>query len=214
MRRELVKVLIVEDHPAMGYGTKTILEQMPNIEVVGIAESGIKGVDMVAQYQPEIIFLDMNLPDKSGKEVAKIIKEKYPKKHIIIFTAYNYVPYVNDLINIGVSGVMLKSATPKQLLRMIDSIMDGETVIPLSLFRHMQTNESAVQGIEEGMKMMTKREEKVLSMIAKGYINKKIAEEIDMSMRSVEYCITSIYEKLGVDSRAQAIKKYVSQTHE
>lgn len=214
MRRELVKVLIVEDHPAMGYGTKTILEQMPNIEVVGIAESGIKGVDMVAQYQPEIIFLDMNLPDKSGKEVAKIIKEKYPKKHIIIFTAYNYVPYVNDLINIGVSGVMLKSATPKQLLRMIDSIMDGETVIPLSLFRHMQTNESAVQGIEEGMKMMTKREEKVLSMIAKGYINKKIAEEIDMSMRSVEYCITSIYEKLEVDSRAKAIKKYVSQTHE
>ncbi|WNF38345.1 response regulator transcription factor [Bacillaceae bacterium IKA-2] len=209
----MVKVLLVEDHPAMGYGTKTILEQMPNIEVVGIAESGEKGIEMVEQYQPEIIFLDMNLPDKSGKEVAKIIKEKHPKKHIIIFTGYDYRPYVNDLIGIGVSGLMMKSATPKQLLRMIDCVIDGETVIPLTLFRHMQINESAEQKIVEGMKMMTKREKKVLSMIAKGNTNKGIAEEIDMSVRSIEYCITSIYEKLEVNSRAKAIEKYVRETN-
>lgn len=198
----------------MGYGTKTILEQMPNVEVVGIAESGEKGIEMVEKCQPEIIFLDMNLPDMSGKEVAITIKEMHPQKHIIIFTAFDYGPYVNDLIGIGVSGMMMKSATPKQLLRMIDSIMDGETVIPLSLYRNMQINELSGLGIEEGMKVMTKREKKVLSMIARGYLNKEIAEEIDMSMRSVEYCITSIYEKLEVDSRAKAIKKYVGQINE
>ncbi|WP_025027833.1 response regulator transcription factor [Caldalkalibacillus mannanilyticus] len=210
--QEWVKVLIVEDHPATGYGTKMILEQIQYIKIVGIAESSAKGVEMVDEYQPKLIFLDMDLPDRSGIETARIIKEKYPQQHIIIFTSYDYLSYLNDLISIGVSGVMMKSATPQQLFRMVESVFAGETIIPLTLFQKMQVKEVMQIRKGEGI-IITKREKKILSMISSGYTNKEIAKEICMSVRSIEYCLTGIYKKLQVTSRAEAINKFVSRNN-
>lgn len=208
MYPELIKVLLIEDHPAMGYGTKVILEQDPNIQVVGVAETGGKGLEMVEQYQPMIIFLDYFLPDTTGKELVTIIKEQFPHIHIVVFTGYDYMPFFHELIKIGVSGMMMKSATPKQLMRMIESIIDGETVIPLTLFWNIQLSECQRQTDHWEMEL-SEREKKILHMLTKGYTNTQIAHELGVSTRSVEYYLSRIYEKLNVSSRTEAVEKYM-----
>lgn len=210
MHPEVIHVLLIEDHPAMGYGTKMLLEQNPNIQVIGIAETGAKGLSMVEQYKPAIVFLDFYLPDTTGKELARVLKEKYPTIHIVVFTGYDYVPFFNELVQAGVSGIMTKSATPKQLARMIESILNGETVVPLSIFRQIHLNEYQEQKNHRDMGL-TEKEKKILSMVAQGYTNAQIAKDICVSTRSVEYYLTKIYGKLNVNSRAEAVEIYVRE---
>ncbi len=149
--------------------------------------------------------LDMNLPDLSGKEVAKSIKEKYPKVHIIIFTGYDYVPYLNLFLESGVSGMLSKNASIRQIIRMIESVMDGETVLPLSVYQCMRIQPDVKQSPRA--LNFSEKENEIISMLVKGCTNAMIAKKIFMSVRSVENYMAKIYEKLEVKSRVEAVEK-------
>lgn len=201
-----IKIVIIEDHPAMSAGIKLILEQDIAIQVLGIAKNGQDGMELIHQLSPTVVLLDLNLPDDSGLNLSRIIKEKYPSVHIIIYTGYDFTPFFNRLIDNGVSGVINKSASSEEILQMIHSVMDGNTVLPLSIFRQIQLQRSAdVRHYWEVN--LTENEKKILFMAVRKYTNIQIADQINVSESSVENYLKKIYCKLGVRSKAEAISK-------
>ncbi|CAM3421539.1 response regulator [Brevibacillus invocatus] len=201
------KVLIVDDHPTVSFGTRFILEGVEKYEVVGVADRGVLAVEMFEQFSPHVILLDLMLPDMEGIEVARRMKEHNPDAHIVIFTGMNYLPILQKLIAIGISGVLTKEATPEQVIRMIEAVQGGETVIPLSLFRQIDFQKTKSKASTKDQPL-TEKESYILTRVGRGFTNKQIAKELYMTTRSIEYYLTNIYQKLDVKSRAEAIEKY------
>ncbi len=201
-----IKVLIIDDHPAMAFGIQYLLEQNTHIEVLGIAASGKDGIEMVQKLLPSVVILDLNLPDDTGVHIAAAIKEKHPSIHIIIHTGYDYVPYFNRLIESGVSGILNKSASPQDIIDMIHAVIRGHTIVPLPIFRQIQLQRpDHVKHYWEAD--LTTTEQKILSMLADKCTNSKIASTIHVSESSVENYLKKIYGKLGVKSKAEALTK-------
>jgi DNA-binding NarL/FixJ family response regulator len=201
-----IKVIIIDDHPAMALGIKFLLEQDQSIKVLGVAASGSEGIEMVREHLPSVVILDLNLPDDTGVHIAAAIKEQHPAIHIIIHTGYDYIPYFNRLIECGVSGILNKSASPQDILDMIHTVIRGYTIMPLPIFRQVQLQRpDHVKHYWEAD--LTTTEEKILSMVADKYTNSKIAGIIHVSESSVENYLKKIYGKLGVKSKVEALAK-------
>lgn len=205
MKQE-IKVLIIDDHPAMALGIKHLLEQDLSIRVIGIATNGQDGIIMAQRLLPNVVVLDMNLPDDTGVHVAAEIKERHPEIHLVIHTAYDYAPYFNRLIESGVSGMLNKSAAPEDIVGLVHAVVRGYTILPLPLFRQIQLQRpDHIKHYWEAD--LTATERKILSMVANKETNRKIASVIPMSESSVENYLNRIYKKLGVKSKAEAIAK-------
>jgi two-component system competent response regulator ComA len=200
-----VTILIIDDHPAMAFGTKIILENIPGVRVTGMAGNGERGLALMAQERPDIVFLDFNLPDLSGMEVAERMKALDPDVHIVIFSGIDIVPMINKLLELRVSGIMSKDSGEEQIKNMIRCILEGQTAIPLALFHQMLLSKP-----EEDRSPLTEEEDHIMSLILKGATNEQIADVIHMSKRSVDNYVRKIYDKFGVKSRAQAIERYLN----
>ncbi|MVP00901.1 response regulator [Paenibacillus lutrae] len=198
------QILIVDDHPAMAYGTKFILEQEKDIQVVGVANSGESGIEMMMKLKPSVIFLDFHLPDLTGMEVAVKMREIDETIQIVIFTGIDYMPILNNLLDLGVCGIMSKDSSEEQIRNMMRSLKEGQTVIPISLLHQLRLSQP-----EDDMSSLTDEEINIMNQIVKGATNEQIADEIHMSKRSVDNYVRKIYDKFGVKSRAQAIEKFI-----
>lgn len=202
MRR--VQILIVDDHPAMAYGTKMILEAMPDVQVCGIAGTGEKGLALASAEHPDIVFLDFNLPDMSGGEAAVKLRELLPDAHIVIFSGIDIIPMFNNLVNLRVSGIVSKDSSEEQIKNVVRCLLEDQAVIPIELFHQM-----ALTGNEGPGNKLTEEEEHIMELVLKGATNEQIAEDVHMSKRSVDNYMRKIYDKFGVKSRAQAVEKYM-----
>jgi len=203
---KVIRVLIIDDHPAMAAGLKHILEQEPSIQVVGLASSGNEGIELAYTLRPSIVILDLSLPDRSGIQVCSRIKEKHPATHIIIHTGYDYEPYFNLLLESGVSGMLNKSASSQEVIKLIHTVIGGSTIIPLQLFRQMQLMRSdEVKHYWETDLTLT--EQKIVSLLVHKATNADIAAAINTSESSVEKYLKKIYDKLGVRTKNEAITK-------
>jgi two-component system competent response regulator ComA len=198
------KVLIVDDHPMLAYGTKIILENLENVLVVGVAATGEKCMEYVHEFIPDLVLLDYNLPDQNGYELTKLIKAYREKIHVVIFTGTDIFPIYNELLDLDVSGILAKNASEDQLFNMIRSIMEEQTVIPLALFRQLRLNK-----ILDVRGTLTDQEISIMSMVVEGFTQEQIADTIFASKRTVDNYLRKVYEKLGVKSRIQAVQKFI-----
>jgi two-component system competent response regulator ComA len=206
---ERVKTLIVDDHPLMANATKYMLEQIDRLEVIGTAGSAKAALELVHQHLPGIVFLDYHLPDGFGSKVAKQIKEVNPNIHVIIFTGIDISELYNNLLDIGVSGVLSKEASENSIRNLVNCVLDNYTMIPLSIYHQMRlTTEKAAT--EE---VLTKDEIQIMTEIVKGATHDQVAELIHASRRSVDNYVRKIYDKYGVKSRVQAIEKFVKSKY-
>ncbi len=199
------KVLVVDDHPLVAQATKQLLEQMEEVEVVGIAGNGKQCMELVMEHQPELVFLDYQLPDQMGSKVAERIKEKYPQTHIVIFSGINLTDMINQFIESKVSGILSKESSESVIISLVKCVLEGHTVLPLNLFHQMKMSEKpdAMENI------LTSDEITIMDLMVKGSTQEQIAEVIHVSKRSVDNYLKRIYKKLGVKTRVQAIQKYV-----
>jgi two-component system, NarL family, competent response regulator ComA len=204
-----IKTLIVEDHPLMASATKFMLEQIDRLEVIGTAGSGRAALELVHEHQPGIVFLDYHLPDGFGSRVAKQIKEVDPNIHIVIFTGIDISELYNNLLEIGVSGVLSKEASEHTIRNLVNCVLDNYTMIPLPLYHQMRLTTEKV-AMEE---VLTKDEIQIMTEIVKGATHDQIAELIHASRRSVDNYVRKIYDKYGVKSRVQAIEKFVKSKY-
>ncbi|WP_239631953.1 response regulator transcription factor [Paenibacillus sp. H1-7] len=202
-------VFIVDDHPVMANATKTILERVEGVRVMGTASSGAACLELVAKYRPELVFLDYHLPDQFGSSVAKQLKELYKDIHIVIFTGVDVADIYNHLLEIGVSGIISKESGESAILNMVHCIMNGCTMVPLSYFSKMRL----VTGLPAQEAVLTNDEVRIMSLLVKGATHEQIAQEIYVSKRSVDNYLKKIYDKMGVKTKVQALEQFVQSKY-
>jgi two-component system competent response regulator ComA len=199
---KLLKVIIVDDHPLMAEATKHLLEQIEGIQVIDIASSGNKGLELIELHKPDMVFLDYQLPDKVGTDVAKEIKTKYPSIHIVIFTGVDVSDMINNFLALQVSGVISKGTSRTAIKNMIGAILEDHIVLPRSALNKIRLTDYTQDP------HLSQDEVIIMSMVVKGATLDQIGERIHISKRSVDNYQRKIYEKLGVETRAEAIEKF------
>jgi NarL family two-component system response regulator LiaR len=203
-----ISILLVEDHELVMESIHQSLEREANFAVVGEARDGEEAVRMARELKPDVIVMDISLPKINGIEATKQIKAFHPSVIILGLTAYDYEQYIFPLLDAGAAGYLLKDISSRELINAIKSVYRGEAVLHPTiarkvLERYRQTKERTERGYEPDS--LTERETAVLKMAAKGMSNSEIAEELCLSVRTIESHLGSIFNKLGVGSRTEAV---------
>lgn len=207
--KEKIRALVVDDHPLFARATQQILQQVDCISEVGVVGSGRACLEYIEGHKPDLILLDYHLPDQPGSEIAEKIKKLHPHMHIIIFSGVDLTEMYNNLVDIGVSGIISKESSERTIKNMIYCALDNHTVLPLSLFHQTKlSNRLATSDIQ-----LTVDEVDIMNMIVNGLTHEQIAERIHVSKRSVDNYLKKIYEKFSVRTKVQAIEKFVQSKY-
>lgn len=193
-----IRVVIVDDHPVLRDGTRGLLAGSAGIAVVGMTGRGEDVLPLVERLRPDVLLLDIHLPDVNGIEVARQVRVAHPDVAILVVTGYDDAGYVRVLVRLGVRGYLSKSAPGDQLIAAIRAVAGGQMAL---------LSEAAKAALGDGTTTLTAREHEVLRLIVAGHRNADIAERLSVSVNTVEFHIGKLYQKLGVRSRAEAIRK-------
>ncbi|MCD1261372.1 response regulator transcription factor [Paenibacillus athensensis] len=207
---KLVKALVVDDHPLVANATKALLEDIEGIEVIGIAGSASQCMKEVSSNRPDLIFLDYRLPDQSGIEVAAQIKSSYPDIRIVIFTGIDITDIINKSIELKLSGVLSKESSTRTIKNMVNCILDNHSMLPFSLYHQAHVDTSA---LTESF-VLDQEEIHIMNLLLKGATLEQVAEHIHMSKRTVDNYLRKIYEKMGVQTRAEALEKFLKSMYQ
>lgn len=200
------KIMLVDDHFVVREGLKLILETSEKYQVVGEAVNGQDALEKVEKLEPDIILMDLNMPVLSGLETMKEFKKKGLTIPIIILTTYNEDELMINGLALGAKGYLLKDTSRESLFRSIDSAMLGEMLLSEEMLgRVMAAKLKSQQEVKQDVKLLSDKENYILQCVAKGYKSKEIAFDMNIGERTVKAHLTNIYNKLGVDSRSQAV---------
>lgn len=203
-----IRILIADDHAVVREGTRTLLEREPDMEVVGEAADGEEALRLLEKLKPDVAILDISMPKFSGIEVTRQIKAKLPSLAILILTAYDNDEYVFALLEAGAAGYLLKDVPIREVIDAVRAVYSGESVLHPSIARKViqRAITGSVKSREGKSEIeLSEREKEVLKLAAKGLNNKDISESLCISIRTVQGHINSIFHKLGVGSRTEAI---------
>ncbi|MEC1672302.1 response regulator transcription factor [Bacillus mojavensis] len=198
------KVLIVDDHLVVREGLKLLIETNDNYTIIGEAENGKKAVHLTDELKPDIILMDLYMPKMSGLEAIKQIKEKH-NIPIIILTTYNEDHLMIEGIELGAKGYLLKDTSSETLFHTMDAALRGEVLLQPDILKRFQEIQFERMKKPSSDTQLTEKEIVVLKAIAKGLKSKAIAFDLGISERTVKSRLTSIYNKLGADSRTEAV---------
>jgi DNA-binding NarL/FixJ family response regulator len=202
-----IRVLLADDHVLVRQGIRQFLEDAENIEVVAEADDGAQALRLVEKHQPDIAVLDIRMPEMTGIEATRRIKARFPQVRVLILTAYDDDPYVFALLQAGADGYVLKTASADELVRAVRTVHEGQSAlspeITSKVVRQMASGKPA--GAVEQVESLTERELDVLRLAAQGKTNRAIGSELGISHRTVQGHLASIYGKLGVNSRTEAV---------
>jgi NarL family two-component system response regulator YdfI len=202
------KILIVDDHWVVREGLKLVLETNDSYEVIGEAGEGVTALKLIEELQPHVILLDLYMPQMSGLETMKALREKQNETPVIILTTYNEDDLMIKGLSLGAKGYLLKDTSRENLFRTIESALRGETLlqpeITARVFAATNKREAEIESHERNL-VLTDKEKYILKSVAHGYKSKEIAFDIGISERTVKAHLTNIYNKLGVDSRSEAV---------
>ncbi|AIQ12341.1 response regulator [Paenibacillus durus] len=201
------KVLIVDDHLIVREGLKLILETNEAYQVIGEAEDGETALRLAEQLSPDAILMDLNLPGMSGLEAIASLRERQPEIPVIILTTYNEDDLMKKGLALGAKGYLLKDTGRDDLFRTIEAAIRGETLlqseVTARVFAAQASHPDPAVRFEKPV--LTDKERMVLQAVARGFRSKEIAFDMGISERTVKAHLTNIYNKLGVDSRSQAV---------
>ncbi len=199
-----VNILLADDHRMIREGLKQLLEMDPGIEVVGEAGDGYECLNLANKTKPNIVLLDLNMPNLDGLQVLNIMKQQKMICKVIILTIHNEVDYLIKALDNGCDGYVLKDSDFDTLKKAIYSVYSGDTYIEPSLMPLLNVSLTERDVLKEKVSDLTKRELEVLKMIASGAFNKEIALTLNISERTVKNHVSNIFKKIGVSDRTQA----------
>ena len=201
-----IRVVIADDHPVVRTGLRLMLSMHETLELVGEAVDGSSAVRLVGELQPDVVLMDLRMPGMDGIAALEHIRREWPRVAVIILTTYNEDELMIRGLRAGARGYLLKDADVEVILQAIESVARGETLIqPEVLERVLHHAERAVKALPPKQPELTARELDVLAGVARGERTKEIARRLGVSERTAWAYLTSIYNKLGVDSRASAV---------
>lgn len=199
-----INIVIADDHAMMREGIKRLLEFDGTMKVIAEAADGNECLSILSKIKPDILLLDINMPNKNGIEVLKEIREIDSELKVLILTVHNEVEYLVKAVDIGVNGYILKDSESTELKKAIISIISGENFIQPDLIPLLNARLIKRDHDYDKIESLTKRELEVLIQIAKGLFNKEIADSLLISERTVKNHISSIFRKIDVSDRTQA----------
>lgn len=201
-----IKVIIADDHALIREGIKKLLELEEGIDIVAVAADGLEALKAVETHQPDVVLLDINMPNMNGIECLKAIKLNHRKVKVIMLTIHEDSEYLIKTINIGAEGYVLKDADVSSLVKAIHRVVEGEIYIhpTLSGVLIRSYNKKDSSDGEELFGGLTRREYEVICLISKGFNNKEIAQELFISEKTVKNHVSNIFKKIKVNDRTQA----------
>lgn len=199
-----VNILLADDHRMVREGIRYLLENVPEFNVVGEAADGYECISLVNKTKPNIVLLDIDMPDMNGMEALRVIKEQKMICKVIMLTRHNEIDYLMKALEIGCDGYILKESSFETLLKAIFKVYSGNNYIEPNLMPLLNANLEEKSNIKKRISELTKREIDVLKMIASGAFNKEIASTLNISERTVKNHISNIFKKIQVSDRTQA----------
>lgn len=196
-----IRVLVIDDHPLLRQGVILALRKQEDIEIVGEGESGQAAVEMAMRLQPDIILLDISMPDISGLEAARRVRSVSPRTNILMLTASEQGEDLLTALEAGARGYILKGSEIKQVVDAIRSVQLGETYVSPKLAGKLLLEISSP--VKKSLDL-TARESEILQLVAQGLPNKEIAAELNLAEKTIKHHMTSLMRKLGVRSRVEA----------
>jgi DNA-binding NarL/FixJ family response regulator len=208
-----IRVVLADDHAVVRKGIREFLEEEGDIAVVAEAADGDQAIALVAEHQPDVAVLDVQMPGLSGIEATRRIKAEHLGVRVLVLTAYDDDPYVFALLQAGASGYILKTADSGALVRAVRAVHRGESALDPAVahkvVRHLTTGRPL--GAQTAVEVLTERELEVLRQAARGLTNKAIGQALGISDRTVQGHLASIYGKLDVSSRTEAVTEALRQ---
>jgi len=213
---DIIKVLIVDDQKLFAESLRTVLEtRAKDIRVIGIAANGKMAVESTAKKLPDVILMDVRMPEMNGVECTRIITGKFPNIKILILTTFDDDEYIVEAVSYGAAGYLLKDMAPNELISAIRSAYQGEIMISTKvsmklakkLFKESRGDEDAKPQKPPNsvwLKELSNREKDILRLLVKGYDNKEIAKHLYIAEQTVKNYLSIIYLKMGVRDRVQA----------
>jgi two-component system, NarL family, response regulator LiaR len=201
---EVVRVIIVDDHAVFREGTRRLLEQDPRLQVVAEAGSGAEAVQLTHEHLPDVLLLDLALPDFNGIEVARLVASEAPLTRIAVLSAYDDPDYIVAALKAGVAAYLPKSVPAIEVIAAIHAIVSGQVILHPAIAAKLQKSLQR-QDARAAITVLTEREREVFHLAATGLHNKEIADRLSLSIRTVEVHLSHVLGKLGVSSRTEAV---------
>ena len=210
---ESITILIVDDHTVVRDGLSTMLEREANLHVVGEARNGLEAVEKARDLDPDVILMDLRMPELDGVEAMKRIVSEKPDARFIVLTTYDSDEYIFDAISAGAKGYLLKDTSRGELFRAVRAVHRGESLIEPGvaakvLDRLAQLSRQAVDP-KSASKGLSEREVEVLRLIANGAANKEIASMLSISESTVKTHVANIFQKLDASHRTEAVTEAI-----
>ena len=202
-----LRILLAEDHRILREGLKRLINEQPDMEVVGEADNGIAAWQKAKELEPDIVLMDITMPRLNGAEATTRIRELCPNVKIVALTGHRASAYLNEVLKAGASGYVLKQAAVDELIEAIQIVAKGGTYIDRASrdsVTNSPLNNRVYKGESQG-KPLSQREIQILSLVARGYTNKEIANELAISVKTVETHKTNSMQKLELKSRAEIV---------
>ncbi len=202
-----IRVVLADDHAVVRQGIRQFMEEAGDIEVIAEAEDGAEAVRLVEAHQPDVAVLDIRMPEVTGVEATRRIKERFPQVRVLVLTAYDDDPYVFALLQAGADGYVLKTASGDELVRAVRTVHQGGTALSPEIAAKVvrQAVSGRPEGAADQVESLTDRELDVLRLAAQGLTNRAIGHELGISHRTVQGHMANIYGKLGANSRTEAV---------
>ena len=197
-----IRVLLVDDHPVVRKGISCCLARHPHLLVVGEAADGLEALAKARELLPDIVLLDIDLPQMSGVAVADVLRKELPKIKVVILSRYQGPEYLSRVLQAGARGYVLKGASPEELAKAIETVIAGECYFSPEVARLALNQLAQGNGAGPDVADLTNREREVLVLVAEGLSNKEIASNLNLGVRTVETHRERIMRKLDIHSVA------------
>ncbi|MCK9421161.1 MAG: response regulator transcription factor [Bacteroidales bacterium] len=207
----IIKIFLVDDHQLVRDGIKALLMSADNIGILGEASTGKECFEKIALDQPDVLILDISLPDTSGIEITRRVTMEYPDIKVLILSMYTNEDFIINSVKAGARGYLPKNTSREELLEAIQTINDGEeffaeSISKIMLKSYLRSAREDEPVLQQRPVTLTSREIEILRLFAEGYINKEISEKLDISIRTVETHKNHIMKKLELKSTVELIK--------
>jgi DNA-binding NarL/FixJ family response regulator len=204
-----IRILIADDHPVLRRGLRALIEEEPDMEVVGEAGNGLEAVQLAERLRPDVVIMDISMPELDGLEATRRIRERSPSTYILILTVHAQERYLFPVLKAGASGYVRKTAADEELIEAIRVVARGDVFLYPSATRMLLDDYLAQVRAgreQDSYESLSEREREILRLLAEGHTNAEIAQKLNLSVKTVETYRTRIMEKLHLRTRAELVR--------
>ena len=206
-----IRVSIVEDSRGTRESLAELLGRAPALSCVGAHPNGEEALRQIPVEKPDVVLMDINLPKMNGIECVERLKQTMPKMQVLMLTTYEESDLIFDSLRKGASGYLLKNMPPAELIQAIEQVHAGGAPMSMQIARKVVNHFQKIKKPQSDMEQLTKREHEILALLAKGYLYKEIADQLGITLSTVRAHLHAVYEKLHVQSRTEAVVKFLER---